>query len=210
MKLRCPACGNEFALDRAVKERDLEELIKSAARFGADWPLVSEYLDSFRVRRDGALGVKKRLRLLDEIWEIYSTGKVKLGREEYWVERQELREALAQVCNRELLGLKNHNYLKQVLSGAARKASGRLERERREKEEQLRAGYREGERWWEIGGTNDSNETQIAVSPDHTRKFLHLLRVSLDCRLTPQERGLIKKEIEKLAEESANGKEESD
>jgi len=135
MKLRCPACGAEFLWEAAVRDRDQEELVRAAAAFGADWFLISEYLNGFRLRPDAALGLTKRLRLAREVWQMWEHGKFALGGQWYTVGRQEFREALRQVANRELTGLKNHNYLKQVLTAAARKTSARLEKELRQKEQ---------------------------------------------------------------------------
>jgi len=140
MKLRCPTCGAEFDWEAAVRDRDQEELVRAAAAFGADWFLISEYLNGFRLRPDAALGLTKRLRLAREVWQMWEHGKFALGGQWYTVGRQEFREALRQVANRELTGLKNHNYLKQVLTAAARKTSTRLEKELRQKEAGVMAG----------------------------------------------------------------------
>ncbi len=228
MKLRCPACGSEFDLDRAVKDRDMEELIRRAARFGEDWALISEYLDGFRVRRDGALSVKKRLRLVREIWEMWSTCRLKWGKEEYLIGRQEFREAMAQVCNRELLGLKNHNYLKQVLKAAARQTSIRLEGERRDREERMGAGWRDSfssqpsptrgegikehrlqtyasgkgegkeEHRQDAGATDKDKYISADWSPEEREEFGRLLKESLDMGRSTEERAAAKEKFQEL------------
>lgn len=134
MKLRCPACGAEIDFDQAVRGQETEALARAAALFGADWEMVSEYVDAFRQRRDAALALKKRLRLLREVWEIWRSGQFDYDGAGYQVGKDEIRAALAQVNNRELQGLKNHNYLKQILKGAAREYSRRSEAARLERE----------------------------------------------------------------------------
>ncbi len=182
MKLRCPACGADFNLEEAVRGQVMEELVRVAANFGMDWPLVSEYLDLFRLRRDGALAVKKRLRLLKEVWGMWQTGKFCIGGQWYTVGRQEFRGALAEVNNRELLGLKNHNYLKQVLRAAAQRTAVRLEKELREKESRLQAGLREPEAPPEEEGPPD---------PEWEAVFRRLLKESTRAGLTPEQRAEI-------------------
>lgn len=137
MKLRCPACGSEINFEEAARGGEFEALGRAQAAFGADFELISEYLEGFKARRDGRLALKKRLRLLREMWEMWHTCRFQLGGEEYQIGREEFREALAQVANRELSGLKNHNYLKQVLKVAARKTSVRQEKERLDREQGL-------------------------------------------------------------------------
>jgi hypothetical protein len=143
MKLRCPVCGGEFTLDQAAQAQDLVDLSELAASFGPDWLLVAEYLDCFRYRKDGALAVKKRLRLARDMKKLFNTCMFQYGGEIYRVSLPDIKEALAQVANREMLGLKNHNYLKQILKAAAEKLSRREERVRKEREDRLRSGITE-------------------------------------------------------------------
>jgi hypothetical protein len=140
VKLTCPSCGAAIDFDQAVRGTDNEALAKAAALFGADWDLVSEYVDGFRARRDAALPFKKRLRLLREVWEMWRDCRFQFDGQEYVIGREEFKAALAQVSNRELTGLKNHNYLKQVLKAAAREYGKRVETQRIEREHQLQAG----------------------------------------------------------------------
>jgi len=141
MKVRCPACGADIDLTAAARDRDLAALVREAARFGADWPLVSEYLDAFAGPR--LMRAAKRLRLVREVGALWADGRFSIGGRWYTVGRPEFREALAAVANRELSGLKNHNYLKQVLKAAAEKTGQRRERELRDREGRLAAGRRE-------------------------------------------------------------------
>jgi hypothetical protein len=173
VKLRCPACGQDFSLDAAVKDRDLDALVKMAAQFGLDWPLVSEYLDCFRFRRDGALAVKKRLRLAREVGEMWRTCKFSFRGEHFRIGLPELRESLAEICNRELLGLKNHNYLKTILVTAAQKTSQREERELKEKEGRLRAGEKPEE---PAEPEPEALNPQVLEDPEWQAEFARLNR----------------------------------
>jgi hypothetical protein len=137
MKLRCPVCGAEIGLGEAGRAAELQALDKAAAAFGADWPLVTEYLDCFQGKKE--MKIAKRLRLARELWEMWKDGKFAIGGAWYRIGREEFREALRATCNQVSPGLTNHNYLKKVLMAAAEKTSRREERELREKEEGLRA-----------------------------------------------------------------------
>jgi hypothetical protein len=156
VKLRCPACGAEFGLDEGTRAAELLELDRAALAFGLDWPLVAEYLDCFRFRRDGALALKKRLRLAREVWAMWSACRFDYGGESYRVRLEDLKEALAQMGNKELLGLKNHNYLKQILRAAAAMTLKRKEKERLAWEERARGGAREGK-----PGESDSPKSKV-------------------------------------------------
>ena len=143
LRLRCPACGAEYRLDEATRATDLLALDRAAAAFGADWPLVKEYLDCFRSAGGDACLTKvraaKRLRLAREIWKMWEAGNFSIGGVWYRIGRPEFREALRATCNQVSPGLTNHNYLKKVLVAAASMTSQREERELREREEGLRA-----------------------------------------------------------------------
>jgi hypothetical protein len=141
MKLRCPACGAEITLREAGQAAELQALDKAAAAFGADWPLVMEYLDCFQGKRE--MKVPKRLRLARELWEMWKDGRFCIGGVWYRIGREEFREALRTTCNQVAAGLTNHNYLKKVLVAAAEKTGRREERELREKEAGLRMAGRD-------------------------------------------------------------------
>ena len=188
MKLRCPACGAEFDWEAAVRDRDQEELVRAAAAFGADWFLISEYLNGFRLRPDAALGLTKRVRLAREVWQMWEHGKFALGGQWYTVGRQEFREALRQVANRELTGLKNHNYLKQVLTAAARKTSARLERELRQKEQGMMVGREAGMAGGDACPTPLPELEEIPGDPEWRAELKRLGRAVRQPGLDPQER----------------------
>jgi len=141
MKLTCPVCGAALSLDQAGQAEVLVALGRAAAAFGEDWDLVSEYLELFRARPGGPLLLKKRLRLAREGWVIWERGYFECDGRGYRVSREAVREALRQMGNRGLQGLKNHNYLKRILVSLAQEESRAGERERREQEDRLRAGW---------------------------------------------------------------------
>lgn len=175
MKLRCPACGADIDLAAAARDRDLAALVQVAAGFGADWPLVSEYLDDFCLARP--MRAAKRLRLAREVAAMWADGRFCLGGRWYTVGREEFRQALVAVANRELRGLKNHNYLKQVLRAAAEKTGQRREREQREKEARLAAGQRPV-----------APDEDLPDDPDWRQEYLRLLKRSTAPGLAPEER----------------------
>lgn len=119
-QFKCPNCGAVLDPAQLREESELKDL---EGWFLRDWPLVAEYLDLFRVRPDAPMATKKRLRLAKEIQEIWKGGYFEFDGQKYWIDEAQLRAALRAVCNRELRGLRNHNYLKIVLKGGQGKRS---------------------------------------------------------------------------------------
>lgn len=183
MKLRCPACGAEFSLSQAAQAGDLLNLDKAAAAFGADWPLVKEYLDCFQGRRE--MKAAKHLRLAREVWEMWDTGKFSLGGVDYVIGREEFREALRATCNQVTPGLSNHNYLRKVLAAAAEKTSRRRERELKEREEELRAT-----------GCKPVPQDDLPEDPAWRAEFQRLLKRTLARGLNPEEKARRQAEFE--------------
>lgn len=119
MKFNCPHCQKQIDLDFLFQSDALERY-----QFGSDWPLVLEYLDLFRVHPEGRMAAKKQLRLLGELWKFWSTGRFAFDGQEHQASPAQIRAALRAVCNRELIGLRNHNYLKIVLKGETGRRAG--------------------------------------------------------------------------------------
>lgn len=113
MKFDCPHCQKQIDLDFLFQSDALEKY-----QFGSDWPLVLEYVDLFKAHPEGRMAAKKQLRLLSEVWKLWSTGRFAFDGQEYQVGPAQIRTALRAVCNRELRGLRNHNYLKIVLKSS--------------------------------------------------------------------------------------------
>lgn len=61
------------------------------------------------------MGIEKHVRLLEELIEMYQTGKLTFALKEYSFDRARFFEMVRYVESRELEGLTNHNYLKKVL-----------------------------------------------------------------------------------------------
>lgn len=120
MRLRCPQCGSRLSLAAAEEAELAASLQEAAARCGRWLGLVNEYLAAFRASPESRLGDRKRLRLLQEVGEMLATGRLRYGGQEYQVRPVDLAWGLEQVANRELTGLKNHNYLKVVVLSRVR------------------------------------------------------------------------------------------
>jgi len=109
MKVKCPKCGAVFAAEAPRDQVD---------------PLVNEYLDLFRPRRESKPpSGEKRLRLLRELTGLFHRGAFVYYGREYPVSVDQVRAALREVCNREPVGLVNHNYLKKVMISMVEKDS---------------------------------------------------------------------------------------
>ena len=198
MKLRCPACGVEGTLDQMTQAADLLALDKAAGLFGADWPLVSEYLDCFRASPEGRLSVKRRLGMLREVWAMWDIGKFCVGGVWYLIGRPEFREALSTTVNQVQPPLRNHNYLKTVLKKAARLTSQRRERELKSREQGL--GAREQEPRVELPlppwGEGPPPVAGMRGDPEWLAKVEELGREVRKPGLTPEARAAARQALE--------------
>lgn len=141
MKVRCPLCRNEYDIREATKELAVIEVIKMQADFGQHGRLVFEYAELFDTTRP--LKVAKLLRILMEVREIWQSGRFALQKRVYTISREGMVAALKTVCNKNLTGLDNHNYLKKVMvtiaEAEAQKTSIEAEKRLRQKEAGLRS-----------------------------------------------------------------------
>ncbi|MBI4714421.1 MAG: hypothetical protein HY760_00480 [Nitrospirae bacterium] len=126
-------------LERASSDAHFHFLIRTLGRLGARAALATEYVDGFRTKKSAALSAKKLRRLLEEVEALLKTGTFTYDNREYKTTPEAIEEALREVCNRDLLGLKNHNYLKQVIRGV-------IEKRRAQYEKSLRSPYRDPKR----------------------------------------------------------------
>jgi len=146
MNLRCPKCRYEHSLRDALREGNLEEIIKMIGDFAPHHSLVFEYVAMF----DTVKPIKdaKLLRLLREVQGIWNTGKFSFRKVPYQISKDGIVAALKLVCNKKL-DLENHNYLIKVMIGIseqeAEKRKAQEEDALRKKEERLKSGVREGE-----------------------------------------------------------------
>jgi hypothetical protein len=219
LTLRCPACGAEIKLSAAEAAAELKALDKAAGLFGEDWDLAAEYLEAFRSagRDAGATGrppaLKRRLRLLRELWLMWQGGKFEFRRTAYVVDRPEFREALRTVCDQVKAGLTNHNYLRAVLVAGAQETSKRREREFKAREQGL------GAREPEAAGTTGETPAPLkspggtpalrgagdpglpAPDPEWQARFAGLVAVSLDLGRSEEERQQAKQEMRRMSKE---------
>ncbi len=127
MRLRCPECGARLTLAAAERAEAAAAMAAEAAFWGPDFPVVAEYVACFRTRPGGEVQAAKRLRLCREVREMATTGRLRYHGQDWAVRRQDLVAGLRLVANRELVGLRNHNYLKAVVVGRLRQGGGRGE-----------------------------------------------------------------------------------
>ena len=146
MNIKCPKCRYEHSLRDAMREGNLEEVIKMMGDFAPHHALVFEYVKMF----DTVKPIKdaKLLRLLKEIQGIWNTGEFSHYKTPYTISKDGIVAALKVVCNKKL-DLENHNYLVKVMIGIAEQETEKrnLEDEQalRKKEEGLKSGVRPGE-----------------------------------------------------------------
>lgn len=124
MKLRCPQCGARLTLAAAEAAETAAALVEELTAWGRYRPIVVEYVACFRVRQGAEMSEAKRLRLLREVREMWESGRLRYNGREYVVRPADLLWGMQQVANRELVGLKNHNYLKVVVVGRMEKGPG--------------------------------------------------------------------------------------
>lgn len=117
MKLRCPQCGARLTLAAAEAAETAAALVEELTAWGRYRPIVVEYVACFRVRQGAEMSEAKRLRLLREVREMWESGRLRYNGRDYVVRPADLLWGMQQVANRELVGLKNHNYLKVVVVG---------------------------------------------------------------------------------------------
>lgn len=154
--MKCPVCRSKFCVDDCIKEGIKDELIELAAFLGKNWQLCNEYCDCFRPTQWGAVGEKKKIRLLSEMRHLFETCEFEYDGKKYKVDKSRAIAAIRAVVDAEKYGFKNHNYLKKVmLDGEFFQADGRTcgkpkrlsaegmtaaEEEKREKERRAEGG----------------------------------------------------------------------
>ncbi len=165
MKLRCPICQSKFSLEQAVHEEKMHELVELASRFGRNWELVCEYIDCFRQGQYGSVTLKKRVRLLKELWKLFEKNEFEYDGKRYRTDWARTLAGMEIVVSMDNFGFKNHNYLKSVLLKEAEKVSAEgltaREESRRERERQTTDGRGQT--------TEDGEETMTAE--EHKRNL---------------------------------------
>jgi hypothetical protein len=131
MRTTCPACGTVFDTAKA-KAAPLEELNKLYKAFGLEETIAREYTDCFRVSREAANSTPKEKRLLGELIAMWQGEVFGYKGRDWRTTRERIRDAMLVCCNRQLIGLKNHNYLKAILHKQAENDEIRTERDKHE------------------------------------------------------------------------------
>ncbi len=135
MKTTCPQCGNVFETAQARRE-PVERLNAVYAGFGLEEATVREYIDCFRVSRESANSIPKEMRLLKELVSMWAVELFSYRGRNFRTTREKIRDAMVAACNRQLIGLMNHNYIKKILFVQAQAEGIREEREKHEKAQQ--------------------------------------------------------------------------
>ncbi len=97
--------------------------------------VVRMYLKSFMTKAQieknqsiDTMSIEKRIRLLEELVDMYSTGTLKYGGKRYVFDKPRFIENVRMVADRKMTDMRNHNYLKKVLmNGRARKFKKNVE-----------------------------------------------------------------------------------
>ncbi len=131
MKYTCPKCGHN---GETLKDKNLplQRLNALYAAFGLDEGLVREYLDCFRVSRESQNSIPKETRLLKELVSMWAIEGFNYRGRGWNATRVQIAEAMTLVCNKQLIGLGNHNYIKAILHKQAMDADAKAEKEKHE------------------------------------------------------------------------------
>jgi len=142
VKLICPACNSRFNLEEAAREALHQEMVDLASKFGRNLELVSEYIDCFRQEQFWNIQLKKRIRLLKELWRLFETNEFRYQGKRYKIDWARIIAAMTVVVNADKFGFKNHNYLKRIMMTDAEMLSAEgltaKEEQAREEERQTR------------------------------------------------------------------------
>ena len=134
-KLTCPKCGCASSLQAFALHADLLGLMKLASKFGSRWPWVAEYLDAFRSAADRPLKPYRMKLLLEEILEMVEKRGFVYDRQQHAIRPDALFSAMWEVALKNLVGMKNHNYMKKVAIGINLKLIQREEGDQRTRED---------------------------------------------------------------------------
>ena len=137
-KITCPFCDHQIDIDLVEMADMWRKRAELAARFGNGWKVVNEYVDTFRKAQGHRMALKKRIRILESLLELWEKGMFKREGKSYRADKNAVMGAMRKVCNMEKTGLPdNHSYLFAVLIDGAERVSaeGLTAREEAEKEE---------------------------------------------------------------------------
>lgn len=139
MKLTCPVCESKVGLGDFAASALRNELVNLAAYYGANWPLVYEYVQCYRAAQWASQRLDKTVRMLGELRKIVEGGLFEYEGKRYRIERCNVLAAMRKVADLEKFGLPtNHSYLKKVMLGCGAErvsAEGMTAREEAKREE---------------------------------------------------------------------------
>ena len=129
MKFTCPNCG--YVGDTAKAQAALVEAInKLYARFGLEEAAAREYMLSFRAALNAPVYPPKEQRQLQALLVMWETREFEHRSRIWRITREAIRDAMLIACNNELVGLKNHNYIKAILYKQAMQEDARAEKQK--------------------------------------------------------------------------------
>jgi len=165
-RLTCPYCDRTFDLDQVEAADLFRERNDLAAKLGKAWWIANEYVDCFRRQRAGRISLKKRARILREVVKLWESGVFEFDGKRYRAGQGAILAGFQAVCNRDMTGLENHNYLKRVLMGGAERlsAEGLTAREEQDREQTRLFGRDPGQK-----GTGGEE----ALAPAEIRRRAH-------------------------------------
>lgn len=142
-KIICPYCGHAIDSDTVELPELWQERGRIKETFKGIWQLVVEYMDAFRVAVGAPMSLRKKIRFLKPLAEIWITCIFDSKGKRYKVTREVLIDGMTKVCNVEKFGFENHNYLKVIIVKGAERVSAEgltaMEEKRREEKRGLRA-----------------------------------------------------------------------
>ncbi len=132
MRLRCPSCNAVHSVEAWADEDYVVQALTTVAKLPREVaPLALRYVALFRPKGPRGLSWHKAARVLKELYELVSSGKVSWEREEHPCPPGIWAEAIETVLDAGITPpLKNHNYLRHVAVERAKKAAARAEAER--------------------------------------------------------------------------------
>jgi len=139
--LICPFCGGKFRLEEATSEALCYAFGKLDGKFGRHWPTVDEYIDCFAQSEHGTVSIKRRVRIAGEVLKLFEKQEFEYEGKRYRISRQDIVNAMLEICNAGKWGFRNHNYLKVMLKKSAARVSaeGLTAKEEQAREEKRRA-----------------------------------------------------------------------
>ncbi len=133
LKLTCPYCAETYDLERVVTGQVGLQYAHLLGRFGNPrLALVVDFLNCFR-RAGGVVTLARRVKILDEVAAIVTTGRLHFDRRTWDVTPPLVFEAMEETArSKQLAGLTNLNYFKRVLAAKAKEVEVKAERAREE------------------------------------------------------------------------------